>query len=166
MREFRYIVWDTTNEIFYEFTQPTIEYILSTAAREARYPSWTSSNDVTYTNSYTPQQQFIVSTSLDLRLQRYPSPVYTNYVRPETYLLKIPINSTIEQFIEFLDSTFQNDLQASPISSSLAASYTTKLTLTGSVVGGGWNDTSASAAGVPINGLYYTSGSVIRVRLN
>jgi hypothetical protein len=28
VREFRYIVWDSNNEIFYEFTQPTIEYIL------------------------------------------------------------------------------------------------------------------------------------------
>jgi hypothetical protein len=131
-RESKYIVWDTINEIFYEFTQPTIEYILSTAAREARYPS----------------------------------PVYTNYVRPETYLVKVPINSTISDFITTLDSTFQTDVSASLISASLATTYTTKLTLTGSVENGGWNDESASAAGVPINGLYYTTGNSIRVRLS
>jgi hypothetical protein len=122
VREFRYIVWDTTNEIFYEFTQPTIEYILSTAAREARYPA-----------------------------ANYPAP-------QETYLLRIPINSTVEDFI---NSTFQSDTEASITSSSLAS----RLTITGSVANGGWNDASASAAGVPINGLYYTINNTIKVRL-
>jgi hypothetical protein len=133
MREFRYIVWDTTNEIFYEFTQPTIEYVLSTAAREARFVSPTYSNDV-------------------------------NLGRLETYLVRVPVNSTISDFITTLDSTFQTDSSASSTSASLATRYTTKLTLTGSI--SGWNDASASAAGVPINGLYYTTGSSIRVRLS
>jgi hypothetical protein len=132
VREFRYIVWDSNNEIFYEFTQPTIEYILSTDAREARFVSPTYSNDV-------------------------------NLGRLETYLLRIPINSTVEDFI---NSTFQSDIEASIISASLSTTYTTKLTLTGSVENGGWNDESASAAGVPINGLYYTTGGSIRVRLS
>jgi hypothetical protein len=133
VREFRYIVWDSNNEIFYEFTQPTIEYILSTAAREARFVSPTYSNDV-------------------------------NLGRLETYLVRVPVNSTISDFITTLDSTFQTDSSTSSTSASLATRYTTKLTLTGSI--SGWNDASASAAGVPINGLYYTTGGSIRVRLS
>jgi len=125
IKEFRYIVWDTTNQLFYEYTTPTIEYVVSTTARETRFVS----------------------------------PTYTNYVRPETYLLKIPINSTISDFITTLDSTFQTDASATPISASLAS----KLTLTGSL--SGWNDTSASVANVPINGLYYTTNGSIKVRL-
>ena len=125
VKEFRYIVWDATNQLFYEYTTPTIEYVVSTTARETRFVS----------------------------------PTYTNYVRPETYLLKIPINSTISDFITTLDSTFQTDSAASTVSSSLAS----KLTLTGSL--SGWNDTSASVANVPINGLYYTTNGSIKVRL-
>jgi hypothetical protein len=125
VREFRYIVWDTTNQIFYEYTTPTIEYVVSTTAREARFVSPTYSNDINLGNL-------------------------------ESYLLKIPINLTIQ---EYLDLVFQTDSSASNVSSSLA----NKLTLTGSL--SGWNDTSASLANVPINGLYYTTTGSIKVRL-
>ena len=63
-----------------------------------------------------------------------------------------------------VDNLLNPASSASSTSASLATRYTTKLTLTGSI--SGWNDASASAAGVPINGLYYTTGSSIRVRLS
>ena len=63
----------------------------------------------------------------------------------------IPADTTLN---EVLDTTFATDAQ-------LVAA----LTLTGSVSNGGWNDASASAAGVAIGGLYYSNhpatGSVL-----
>jgi hypothetical protein len=94
-----------------------------------------------------------------LKEARYPSATYQP--AQETKVVRIPINSTVT---EYFDSTFQTDSAALTVSSSLAS----RLTITGSVVGGGWNDTSASAAGVPVGGMYYTNAPTtgsIKVRL-
>jgi len=54
---------------------------------------------------------------------------------------------------------------------SLSGSIATKMAntgfvyVTGSTANGGWNDASASAAGVPVGGLYHTLGTV-KVRLS
>jgi hypothetical protein len=54
---------------------------------------------------------------------------------------------------------------------SLSGSIATKMAntdfayVTGSTTNGGWNDASASAAGVPVGGLYHTLGTV-KVRLS
>jgi len=133
------------------------------AAREAKYPSPNyTDNNVSYITENIEQQEFIVSESIDFRLERYPSPNYTNFVREETSAIKIPINSTIN---EYFDSILQTDVAALAVSASLVG----ELIITGSVIGGGWNDASASNAGVPIGGMYYTNtpttGS-IRVRLS
>jgi hypothetical protein len=90
---------------------------------------------------------------------RYPA---ANYPAPqETKVVRIPANLTVT---EYFDLTLQTEAEATSVSSSLAG----RLTITGSVVGGGWNDASASAAGVPVGGMYYTNtpttGS-IKVRL-
>jgi hypothetical protein len=131
-------------------------------ANEERYPSPNyTDNNVSYITENIEQQEFIVSNSIDFRLERYPSPSYTNFVREETSAIKIPINFTIN---EYFDSILQTDVAALAVSASLVG----ELIITGSVIGGGWNDASASAAGVPVGGMYYTNtpttGS-IKVRL-
>jgi hypothetical protein len=90
--------------------------------------------------------------------ERYPAANYPP--AQEIKVLRVPGNSVVEYF----DSVFQTDVEETTMS----VAFTNRLIVTGSVVGGGWNDASASAAGVPVGGMYYTNtpttGS-IKVRL-
>lgn len=87
--------------------------------------------------------------------------------------IMIPADKTLT---EFVDETFATDIVVTNLtnnnnltSSSLATVITTvfpKYKVSGSISNGGWNDASASAAGVPVGGVYYTTNGQVKVRLS
>jgi hypothetical protein len=87
-----------------------------------------------------------------------------------TNILAIPTNSSLATVISDLDTTFSTDVDVNVLqsaatltSSSIEQAWTKlvpKYTITGSCA----NDAAAASAGVPVGGMYHTSG-VVKVRL-
>lgn len=91
----------------------------------------------------------------------YPGPANGTYEKPQTIkTVTIPVESTLSEYIDTVNGDgFAKDTDLATTNVKLNAFFPFA-----SVTGSCANDTAAQAAGVPIGGLYHTSGTV-KVRL-